>query len=361
MSRNHPTERHELRSIAARIASGLITLGVIAAPMASSYQLGEVVIPFTDGTEAGRIYIDPVTGEEYYNHPLLMVRINLNPPAVPPPPVPPIAPPMNPDDLTCDGVPFHTSVGGNADAGGDDDQTQSDHVDDAARMKSDATDRSHCYSGDEGATPNKAVIKTETIRKGHWTGVVDWYKINSDENPNKRYYITNTQWYGLGTSGDPAEHDIHHITHDVYHEANGWSTDGDTFFRNFDPLDEDPEDGTFTFNVGWGGPSVSYSWQQDGLAYLRYDLQDFENQYRDSQLYTNRASFFAGSPGHPGSDQTKDRIEWAAAGVVAAGQTGYAFARMYDHSSACRHSWPSYICDHYYDDTDWMYASIDWP
>lgn len=317
---------------------------LMLAPTGASWQPGEVVIPYTDDSEDGQIWIDPVTGDEYYNHPIFNVRINLNPPNVDPPPIPTAAPSLIPNEWICETNPLHANAG----------ESRDENAEPKAHADMEPLNDMECHEEEDvGENADAVHIHTEEFPYGHWTGIMDWYRVTNDQDPNNRYYITNTRWFGQGTSGNPEDHGIHHITNDEYHQAWGDREDGNTFFRDFGPLDEEPREDSWSYNVGVTNLGVSYSWSQEGPARLRYNIKDIPEHPWDAKEYSSRASFDVASA----ESQTTQALEWAAAGVVPSGGPGYAWLRMFDHSKACGFV----TCDDYFDETGWHMVFVDWP
>ncbi|HVL87457.1 MAG TPA: hypothetical protein VM681_05565 [Candidatus Thermoplasmatota archaeon] len=207
-----------------------------------------------------------------------------------------------------------------------------------------STTTTSCPGGSNGGRLSLVVFGAEEYRYGHWRDVSTWYRVSNDDDPKNRYYVTVTQFEGKGFScGNP----YHDIT-DVRHLARGWAAHGNTFLLDMDPRDEGTGQSTYSFMVG-ESTGIGYSWTQTKPAEFRYALYDGGSGGWDDQQYANRAGFGAWG----GNTRFTGALQYAAAGAIPTGATGYAYVQMVHKSSCNGWSWHT-------DDTGWSFRKIDW-
>lgn len=200
--------------------------------------------------------------------------------------------------------------------------------------------------------PSTSIWDSEEISYGHWRMSIEWYRVDNDGDSANRYYRTVTRWFGLGST-DP---DPYHVFSDLYHMADGYRVNGNTWVRDFEPLDENPG-GDKTWTVGLP-PSIAYSWNHERPATFRYYWTDDGDADFDRQRWHNEQQFEVDPdcwwPPCSNDPWYRNKIEVAAEGVIPTGSWGYAWVRTIHHSRTW--AWGTT----YYDDTGWIYSPVTW-
>jgi hypothetical protein len=193
--------------------------------------------------------------------------------------------------------------------------------------------------------PSKSVLASQEVRYGHWRVVVTWYKIDNDNDPTYRYYITSSQWFGNGdTNCCP-----YHMYSDVYHAALGVRSSGNTFMGDYEPAFVNAQTGSYGYSVGKEGPSAQVSWTQTSPMNLRSTDTMGSDPTWDQDTYGATSTFVSSGHTYTGT------LNYAAQGNVPGTLGAYMYFRMDHDSYAC-----SVCLQEYHDDTGWLNRALTW-